>query len=61
MRAIEIKKFCKGHLTNWITVRYITANGQKTVIEMVKELKFGKMAVNLLDIGETTKPMGKVD
>jgi len=36
-------------------------NGRKTVIEMVKELRFGKMAVNLLVIGEMTKPMEKED
>jgi hypothetical protein len=36
-------------------------NGPKMAIEMEKELKFGKMAVNLLAIGETTKPMVKVD
>jgi len=61
MRVTEIKKFFKGHLTSWITELYIMVNGRKTVIEMVKELRFGKMAVNLLVIGEMTKPMEKED
>jgi len=61
MRVTEIKKFSKGHLTSLITVPYITVNGPKTVIEMEKEHRFGKMAVNLLAIGEMTKPTEKVD
>ena len=46
---------------NLITVQYITVNGLKTVIEMEKEHKFGKMEVNLLAIGEMTKRTEKVD
>ena len=61
MRVTEIKKFSKGHLTSLITVPFITVNGQKTVIEMAKEHRFGKMAVNLSVIGEMTKPTEKVD
>jgi len=61
MRVIEIKKFCKGHLMNSITELYITVNGPKMVIEMEKELKFGKMGVNLLVIGEMTKLTVKED
>ena len=60
-RVTEIKKFSKGHLKSLIMVPYITVNGLKTVIEMEKELKFGKMAVNLSAIGEMTKPTEKVD
>jgi hypothetical protein len=61
MKVIEIMKFCKGLLTSLTTELYIMVNGPKMAIEMEKELKFGKMAVNLLAIGETTKPMVKVD
>ena len=34
-------------------------NGPKMAIEMEKELKYGKMVVNLLGIGEMTKQMEK--
>jgi hypothetical protein len=61
MRVVEIKKFCKGHLMNSITELYIMVNGLKMVIEMEKELKFGKMGVNLLVIGEMTKLTVKED
>ena len=61
MRVIEIKKFFKGHLMNLITEQYITVNGPKMAIEMEKELRYGKMAVNLSDIGEMTKLTGKED
>ena len=56
-----MEKFFKGLLTNLITVLFTTVNGQKMVIEMAKEHKFGKMEVNLLAIGEMTKPMERVD
>lgn len=58
---IETEKFYKGLLTNLITVLFITVNGRKMVIEMEKEHKYGKMEVNLLAIGEMTKPTEKVD
>jgi len=60
-RVTETVKFSKDHPTSLITAPSTTANGLKMVTEMEKEHRSGKMEVNLLGTGGTTKPMEKVD
>jgi len=45
----------------WIMEPFIKESGPKKDLESARELKYGKMEVNTLDTGKTTKPTVKGD